>query len=188
MPNLSPADSLILFADLQHEIVGRSATNPEKTIRRSAGALAVFARETGIPALASVVRFGTEHPKPIGEIGDALPDIPIFPRGGPAVFAHGPTRAAVAATGRRSLLIAGVASEVVVLHAAVAARESGMAVFVLLDACGGFSARTEDAAIREIERAGGVATSVASFATGTVEEFGTSDGQAAMKALRSLMG
>lgn len=188
MPSLSPTDALILFADLQHAIVGHSATNPEKTIRRSAGALAAFARDVGIPALASVIPFGTEHPKPIGEILDALPDIPVFPRGGPAVFSHGPTRSAIAATGRRNLIIAGVASEVVVLHAAVAALELGMSVHVLLDACGGFSARTEDAAIREIERAGGVATSVASVATGTVGEFGTPDGKAALKALQSLMG
>ncbi|WP_288582436.1 isochorismatase family protein [uncultured Methylobacterium sp.] len=188
MPQLAPADVAILFADLQDSIVGHAATADEASIRKSAGALAGVARDLGLPAFASVVPFGTDDPRPIAEITAALPDIPILKRGGPAVFAHAPSREALLGTGRRVLAIAGVASEVVVLHAALAARSASLDVHVLLDASGGFSDRTEAAALREIEAAGGITSSVASFATRLADTFDTREGQAAMGALVRLMG
>jgi nicotinamidase-related amidase len=187
MPKLSHANVAILFADLQDSIVGHSGTNPEGAIRRSAAALAGFARDLRIPAIASVVPFGTDDPQPIAEISAALPQIRTFARGGPAVLAHPETRDAILHSPRRILAIAGVASEVVVLHASLAARELGFDVHVLLDACGGFSARTEEAALREIEKAGGITSSVASFTTRLADEFRTPEGQAAMGALQALM-
>lgn len=187
MPKLSHTDVTILFADLQDSIVGHSGTNPEGAIRKSAAALAGFARDLAIPVIASVVPFGTENPCAIAEITAALPQIRTFARSGPAVFAHPETRDTILHSHRRILAIAGVASEVVVLHASLAARELGFDVHVLLDASGGFSPRTEDAALREIEKAGGVTSSVASFATRLADEFGTPEGQAAFGALTALM-
>ncbi|GJD52140.1 hypothetical protein OPKNFCMD_4902 [Methylobacterium crusticola] len=188
MPNLAPSDVVLLFADLQDSIVGHSATNGEAAIRKAAGALAVLARDLAIPAVASVVPFGTDDPRPLAEITAALPDVPVLARGGPSVFAHALTRDAILGTGRRTLVLAGVASEVVVLHASLRAREAGLAVHVLLDASGGFSPRTEAAALREIEAAGGVTSSVASFATRLADAFDGPEGRAAMAALVSLMG
>ncbi|MFH6786945.1 MULTISPECIES: isochorismatase family protein [Methylobacterium] len=188
MPQLVPADVAVLFADLQDSIVGHAATTDEARLRKSAGALAGVARDLGLPAFASVVPFGTDDPRPIAEITAVLPDIPVLTRGGPAVFAHAPSREALLGTGRRVLAIAGVASEVVVLHAALAARAAGLDVHVLLDASGGFSDRTEAAALREIEAAGGITSSVASFATRFADTFETREGQAAMGALVRLMG
>ena len=187
MPVLTSSDLVILFADLQDGIVGHSATTDEPSLRRSAGALAAFAQALSIPCVASVVPFGTDDPQPIVEIAAALPRLPVIARAGPSVFAHAPTRDAIAATGRKTLVVAGVASEVVVLHAALAARAAGLDVHVLLDASGGFSPRTEAAALREMERAGAVSSSVASFTTRLAEDFSTAEGQAAMAALMSLM-
>ena len=51
------------------------------------------------------------------------------------------------------------------LRAALSALESDYRVQVPVDACGGLSARTEDAALRQIEAAGGVTTSVVSLMT-----------------------
>jgi len=64
------------------------------------------------------------------------------------------------AAGRRTLVVSGFATEVVVLHAVRAAISAGCDVLVPVDACGGMSARTEDAAFRQIEAAGGVTTSL----------------------------
>ncbi len=188
MIRFDPADTMILFADLQDSIIGLSGTNDEAAIRKSAAALAGFARGMRLPAFASVVPFGTDNPRPLAEITAALPDIPVFARGGPKIFAHAPTRDALQATGRRTLAIAGVATEVVVLHAVLAARAADYSVFVLLEASGGFSPRTEAAALRSMEAAGAVTGSVASFATGFADEFASPEGQAAMGALTVLMG
>ena len=103
------------------------------------------------------------------------------------MFAHPETWDTILHSPRRILAIAGVASEVVVLHASLAARELGFDVHVLVDACGGFSARTEDTALREIEKAGGITSAVASFTTRLADEFGTLEGKAAMSARQALM-
>lgn len=187
MPQLKPSDVMILFADLQDSIVEHSATQSEAAIRRSSGALAAFARDLSIPAFASVIPFGTDDPRPLAQITAALPEIPVLSRSGPSVFAHLPTRSALEATGRRVLVIAGAMCEVVVLHAALAARAMAWDVHVLVDASGSFSPRTEAAALQEITAAGGVTGSVASFATRLCDDFGSAEGQAAMRALQALM-
>ena len=75
------------------------------------------------------------------------------------------TRAAIAATGRQHLIIAGFTTEVVVLHAVCDAIAAGYRVYVPVDACGGMSSRTEEAAFRQIEEAGGITTAVVTLVT-----------------------
>jgi hypothetical protein len=48
-----------------------------------------------------------------------------------------------------------------------------------LDACGGMSARTEDAALRQIEAAEGVTTSVVSLVTALTPDFSREPGKSA---------
>ena len=187
MPQLAPADVMILFADVQDQMVGHKSTNHESTIRETAGALAAFARALSIPCIASVVPFGSGEVRPIKEIRKALPDIPVIARNGPSIFAHAPSRDAILGTGRKTMAIAGIATEIVVLHAVLAAREAGMDVHVLLDAGGGITARTEDAALREMERAGAIVSSMISFTTRMTDTFTSSEGEAARKAVEAVM-
>jgi nicotinamidase-related amidase len=71
------------------------------------------------------------------------------------------------------LVLAGVASEIVVQRTALDAIAAGYTVHVAVDACGGISARTEDAAWRRIVQAGGVTTSVTTFAAELAGDFTT---------------
>jgi nicotinamidase-related amidase len=74
------------------------------------------------------------------------------------------THEAIAKLGRRTLVIAGVATEIIVQHSALSAASAGYHVQIVVDACGGLSPRTEDAALRRLEQAGVVTTSIASLA------------------------
>ena len=56
-----------------------------------------------------------------------------------------------------------------------------------LDVCGGLSLRTEEAAIRQMERAGVKTTSVASFATGRIEGAAQPTRARVMQALQLLL-
>jgi nicotinamidase-related amidase len=181
-------NTAILFADLQDTIVPHSGTNEEAALRRSAKALAGFARDLGIPSVISVVPFGTDSPQPIAELREALPNAPVIVRRGPRIYAHPPSVDAIRKTGCKTLIVAGVATEVVVLHATLEAISAGLSVHVLVDASGGFDARTEAAALRELEKAGAVTSSIASFVTRHVATFDTPDGKAAISALMTLMG
>ena len=62
--------------------------------------------------------------------------------------------AAVKATGKKQLLIAGIVTEVCVAFPALSAREAGYEVFVVTDASGTFNATTRDAAWARMTQAG----------------------------------
>ena len=88
----------------------------------------------------------------------------------------------------KALFLAGVAMEGAILHTALAARRQGLGVSVALDACSGLSRRTEDAAIRQMEAAGVVTTSVASLATGWLGSATPASAIAVLNELRRLAG
>lgn len=181
---LSPSAVQLHLADLQEGIVELSGTTPLPTIRRSVGFLAQLARLLDIPVtLSAAPRAG--GPMIIEEA--SFPAAPVFVRGGPCAWDDAATRQAITAQPRKTLALCGVSSEIVVLHTALDAIAAGFEVVVLLDACGGFSARTEQAAFRQIEAVGGRITGVASFATDLVRDFATPTGGEVIAALHGLL-
>lgn len=188
---LDPATVTVVFADLQEFIVARAATMELPRLRRTVGALGQLAAVLQLPVVISAVPGPSgdapEDLQVLKEIREAVPGAPMFARRSPHLMADAPTAKAIAATGRRTLAICGVASEIVVVHAAVAARQAGYEVQVIVDACSGFSPRTEDAAFRQIERAGGITTAFATFATSMVSDFTTPAGAAVRGIFRSLV-
>jgi nicotinamidase-related amidase len=73
-----------------------------------------------------------------------------------------------------------------VLRAVLDARAQGYEVLVPVDACGGMSQRTEGAALRQIEAAGAITTSVVSIATKLVPDFTTDLGRELFKIVQKL--
>lgn len=187
MPNMiDPATVTVLFADLQKGIVDTSETETRRRVIKAAAAMAKIADALGCPKFVTMVQAGPDAPELAGDLREPLADAPVFVRRSPHAFGHEPTSDAVKATGRNTVAICGVASEIVVLHAALGAIELGYTVYVLVDACEGLSERTEAAAFRQIERAGGVTTSVASFATSLVRDFTTPEGGAVIGAIMAM--
>ena len=161
---LDPANAVILFADLQAGIIERTRTNELVRLRRAVSALAKLAKLFDIPVIVTTApaEEGTARVTP--EIGAALGDLPQYVRTTTDAFLHAATCDAIAKTGRKTLLVAGVATEIIVQHSALSGAARGLDVQVVVDACGGLSARTEDAAFRRLSQAGVVTTSVASVA------------------------
>ncbi|MGW4472604.1 isochorismatase family protein [Nonomuraea sp. NPDC004354] len=171
----------IVFADLQDSIVDASATNSPAAIRRAAGVVGGVAPALGIPFTVSVA------PRPGGPgVIAEVPEAPPFARTGPSCWDDPAWRTAIEARGRRTLVVCGVTTEIVVLHTALDALAGGYDVRVLIDASGGLAGRTEDAALRQIEAAGGVVTSVAGFVSDMVRDFTTPTGRQAIAALHGL--
>ncbi len=184
-PPVTDVDTALLFADLQEGIVQGSRTNPEADIRKSAKALADVAQALRLPTYVNMVQTGPEAPKAIAEIGEVRN--PIV-RHGAKPFEYQPLRSALLDSRGANLAIAGVMSEIVVLHAALGAIDAGLSVQIVVDACGGMSDRTERAVFNQIERAGGVLTSVATFATTLAGDFTSPEGKAVLAALGPLLG
>jgi nicotinamidase-related amidase len=161
---LDPASTVVLFADLQAGILELGATQEVARLRRAVSALAKLARLFDMPAVVTTAPGADGDPHVTPEIAAALGDLPLHTRTTTDAFLHAPTRDAIVQTGRKTLLIAGVATEIIVQHSALSAVAHGMDVQVVVDACGGLSARTEDAALRRLVQAGVVTTSIASLA------------------------
>jgi nicotinamidase-related amidase len=183
---LDPKTVQVLFADLQPQIVARSKTNPPDALARSVAVLASVARLLRLPVHLSVVPEGRQPPELIPELARATEGVAPLPRISFSPFFDEATRSAIGATGRQHLVIAGFATEVVVLHAVRDALAAGYRVHLPVDACGGMSSRTEDAAFRQIEAAGGVTTSVVTLVTAMVPDVSTDLGRHAFEFLQSL--
>ena len=179
---LDPADAVVLFADLQEGIIELSATNDLGRLRRAVSALAKLARLFEIPAVVTAAQSGGEA-RVTPEIAAALGALPTRARTTTDAFAHAATRDAIASAGRGTLLVAGVATEIIVQHSALSGAARGMKVQVVVDACGGVSPRTEEAAFHRLAQAGVVLSSVASIAGQLARDFSQPRGRDAIAIL-----
>jgi Isochorismatase family len=167
----------VLFLDLQDEIVKFSRTLPLERLRRTAGALAKLVALHRIPHYLSAVPPGGAYLMTVVDpLGKPQPRV----RTQTTAFADDGLVAGLRASGRRVLVLAGVASEIVVLRTALDALAAGYIVQAAVDACGGADARTEDAAWRRIVAAGGVTTSVTTFGAELTGDFSTELGGATL--------
>ena len=176
---------MVLFLDLQEEIVKNSRTHPVATISGHARALAKLAALHGLPAFASSVPPGGPF---LAEVLEPLSQVEPRPRTQTTAFADPGLVDAIAATGRSLLVLAGVASEIVVQRTALDALSAGYSVQIAVDACGGVSARTEDAAWSRIVQAGGVLTSVTTFGAELAGDFTTELGGATLGVVYETLG
>lgn len=179
---LDPKQTMILFADLQAGIVELGATNDLHHLRRAVAALAKLARLFEIPVVVTTAPAeGGAHV--LSEIAAALGELPQSVRNTTNAFTHAPTREAIGRTGRKTLLIAGVATEIIVQHSALSGAAQGYDVQVVIDACSGIAARTEDAALRRLAQSGVTITSVPSVAGQMAGDFTKPQGGQALNVL-----
>ena len=97
-------------------------------------------------------------------------------------------RAALESSGRRTLLVSGAATEVAVQLPSLTAAAEGFDVHVIVDACGGVSPRTEDAALRRLSQAGVKTTSLPTLIGELAGDFTLPKGQQAIGVLFELTG
>jgi isochorismate hydrolase len=182
-------DAVILFADLQAGIVERTQTNPLDRLKGSVRGLAKLAHLMGIPAIVSgVPAEDMSAPKMIPEIAEGIGEVPTYVRTTCDSFRNDEIVAAIKATGRKTLLIAGVATELAVQLPALTASDEGYKVYVVMDACGGMSQRTEEAALLRMAKAGVTTVSVMTLAGEMSGDFREPKAQQAIAILYEMAG
>jgi len=186
---IDPQDCLVLFADLQSGIAELTKTVTLDRLRKGVLGLAKIARLFEMPVIVTGIR-GQDG-------GDALMIPQIAEGAGPYEILHRSTcdsflNAEIAsrakASGRRTLLISGVATELAVQLAALSGAEQDFRVFVVVDACGGMSERTEQAALQRIGQAGGSTVSVMTLAGEIAGDFRDARAQQAVAILYEMAG
>ena len=158
-------DALVLFADLQAGIIELTQTNPVERLQKAVRALARLAKLFEIPVVVTGVRGDDGKDARItAQIGEVLGEVRTYHRTTCDSFLNSEIASAIKATGRKTLLISGVATELAVQLPALTAADAGYRVYVVLDACGGMSERTEQAALLRLAKVGATTASVITLA------------------------
>ncbi len=178
-------NAAILFLDLQEEIVKNSRTRAVAPLDLAASGLAKLAALHKLPAFVSAVSVGGAF---FPSVTSALPDAAPRMRTQTSAFADAGLVEALAASGRKALILAGVASEIVVQRTALDALVAGYAAFIAVDACGGIDPRTEAAAFARVTAAGGATTSAITFAAELAGDFTTELGGATLGIMYAMLG
>jgi nicotinamidase-related amidase len=183
------ADAILLLADLQGGIADLPLTIPQAQLKTNIAALMKLATIFDIPLIVTVVPGADGTPSPLmAEVDAGKRGAPLFIRTTPNSLNDAEIRAALEGSGRKTLLVSGVATEVAVQLPSLTAAAEGWDVHVVVDACGGVSPRTEDAALRRLTQAGVKTTSLLALVGELAGDFTEAKGQQAIAVLFELAG
>ncbi len=186
---IDPNDTLVLFADLQAGIADLPLTIPYESLQKGVLALSRLAKLFDMPVIVSAVLDQQGKPaKIMPEIEQALGEVSIHYRTTADSFDNEAIKTAIEAAGRKTVLISGVATEIAVQLPALSGADLGYRVFVVVDAIGGLSQRTEEAAFRRITQAGASTVSVATLAGEIAGDFQQPIAQQAIAILFEMAG
>lgn len=181
-------DTLVLFADLQAGIADLPLTLPYSQLQKGVRAISRLAHILDIPAIVTAVMGMDGSPaKIMPEIAEGIGEFPIHYRSTADSFLNEGIRAAIEKTGRNTILVCGVATELAVQLPALSGADLGYRMFVVVDACAGISVRSEDAAFRRIVQAGASTVSIATLAGELAGDFSQPSAQAALGVLFDLV-
>lgn len=165
-PVIDPNDAVMLLIDHQSGLFQTVADMPMTTLRRHAAALASMATLAKLPVITTAsVPQGPNGPL-IPEIHANAPPAQYVARKGEINAWDNPDFvAAVKATGRKTLIIAGTITSVCMAFPAISAAYEGYKVFVVLDASGTYSKMAQEITLARVVQAGVVPMDMAAVAS-----------------------
>ena len=164
-------DCFLLLVDLQVGSLTTIHTIDPKALKDNAIALATLANIHKMPSILTAGKKPGVSGAFLPELRALLPGHAYVERTAVGAFDAPAVKAAAAANGRSTAIIAGVATDIGVLHAAIGAKAAGLDVWVVVDACGTTDSRAESLAIARLSAAGVVTTGWASLATEWMGDF-----------------
>jgi nicotinamidase-related amidase len=165
-PFIDPNDAAMLLIDHQSGLFQTIGDMPMPKLRAHAAALAKMASLCKMPVITTAsVPQGPNGP-PIPEIHENAPHAQYVARRGEISAWDTPEFvAAVKATGRKTLIIAGTITSVCMAFPAIAAVHEGYKVFAVIDASGTYSKMAEEITLARIVQAGVVPIDTAAVAS-----------------------
>jgi len=173
-------DCLVLFADLQEGIADLKLTISPELLKKGVRNLAKLAKLFDIPVIVTAVPGADGTAKVMPEISAELGPIDTFFRSTADSFLNDRIAKTIKDSGKKTILISGVATELAVQLPALTGVDLGYRTFVVVDACGGTSDRTEQAALHRIIGRGGSTVSVMTLAGEMAGDFSQPKAQAAI--------
>jgi nicotinamidase-related amidase len=156
-PNeLTIENSVVVLIDHQPWVAFAVHSIDPGLMINNVAALARSARDLGVPVvLTTVGAQGSILVDPIfKEISDLFPDVTPIDRTSTHAWSHPEVRAAIDATGRRKLIMAGLVTEVCLAQSVLAALKDGYDVYFVSDCSGGITPEAHDDAKARMVQAG----------------------------------
>jgi nicotinamidase-related amidase len=177
-PVIDPADSVMLLIDHQSGLFQTIGDMPMLVLRNHAAALAKMATLCSIPVITTAsVPQGPNGPL-IPEIHQNAPHAKYVARKGEINAWDNPDFvAAVRATGRKTLIIAGTITSVCMAFPAIAAVHEGYRVFAVVDASGTYSKMAQEVTLARVVQAGVVPMDTAAVASELQKTWHRADAQ-----------
>ena len=152
---LDKDDAALLLVDHQTGLISLVQDFAPSEFKNAVLATAACGKYFGLPTiLTTSFEQGPNGPL-VPELKEMFPDAPYVARPGQInAWDNEDFLAAVKATGKKQLIIAGVVTEVCVAFPALSALEAGYDVFVITDASGTFNKVTRESAWSRMEAAG----------------------------------
>jgi nicotinamidase-related amidase len=157
---LTPQNAALLIIDYQPTQVSSLASRDKRQLLANVVATAKVAQLFGLPIVLSTVNVENGvNPPTVHQLTEVLQDCKAIDRTAINAWEDKDFVEAVAATGRKKLLIAALWTEVCMAFPALDAMKDGFEVYPVVDAIAGTSLEAHEAGIRRVELAGAKPTS-----------------------------
>jgi nicotinamidase-related amidase len=179
-------DSALLLIDHQVGTMQLVKNIPYEVVKQSAIALAKTAKILNIPVVLTSSQETNVQGPLLPELQEILPEAfeARVQRAGIVNAWNDPNfSAAVAATGKKNLIMAGVTTSVCVVYPALSAIASGYTVQAVMDASGSPSELAEEVSRRRMENAGTILTATDSIIAELAQDWSTSSGSQLIQVL-----
>jgi nicotinamidase-related amidase len=186
MTIFTPQDSALLLIDHQVGTMQLVKNIPYEVVKQNAIALAKTAKVLNIPVVLTSSQETNVQGPLLPELKEILPEAfeARIRRAGIVNAWNDPNfSAAVAATGKKNLIMAGVTTSVCVVYPALSAIAAGYTVQAVMDACGSPSELAEEVSRRRMENAGTILTATDSIIAELAQDWSTSSGSQLIQVL-----
>lgn len=168
----------LLLVDHQVGLLLGVHDHDQEELRRNVLALAKIAKAQGLPVIVTTSADEGPNGGLLPELQAVLPDAQVVRRPGEIdAFDNAEFEAAVKATGRDQLIVAGISTDVCVAFVALSAIAKGYQVHAVLDASGTWNALASQAAALRMQAAGVVLNSTVAVAAELQHDWREQGGQ-----------
>ena len=153
---LNPQNSAVIFIDFQPQMTFGVANIDRQSLFNNVMLLAKTAKIFNVPTILTTVETKNFSGNMWPQLLDIFPNQNLIERSSMNSWEDAKFVEAVAATGRKKLIMAALWTEVCLAFPALEAIKAGYEVYAVEDASGGTSLTAHNAAMRRIEQAGAV--------------------------------
>lgn len=165
---ITPHNTIVIFIDMQVGAISTVGSMDQQELKRNAISLAKVCTILNLPVIISAADIRGDRGIVLPELVELLPDAIHLRHAMNNSWESAEFVDAIAKTGRKNLVMAGLATDVGLCLPAISAIAAGYQVYAIVDVSGALNARIEQAAWMRMMQTGVILTSWTAF-TGEIQ-------------------